>query len=300
MTAANTSTTAFSVADLVKTYPGFQLGPVNLELIAGQVLALVGANGAGKTTLLNCMVGLCRADTGSVQIFGTKNRPDTTNWKQTIGYVGERSGFYQKWTGQANLDFLGGFYTHWSPAKCTDLANRLNLPLNKPVKDLSTGNRAKLALVAALGHTPQLLLLDEPFSGLDPLVRAEVHDILWQYLEDGMPAIMYSTHILSDVSRLADEMAFIGDGQVLLRAPTCDLSESWRRISFRSETPVDTLPAAFNLQRNGNDYKLLSSDAATTQARLNELAAQDIIVTRLTLEEIAVQIMRGSNHVASA
>lgn len=300
MTVVESPTTAFAVTSLVKNYSDFRLGPINLELPAGRVLALIGPNGAGKTTLLNCMVGLSRPDAGSVAILGAVTHPELTGWKQTIGYVGGQSGFYQRWSGRANLDFLGGFYHNWDAARCAGLAERLDLPLGKPVRELSAGNRAKLALVAALGHQPGLLLLDEPFSGLDPLVRSEVHDILRQYLEDGMPAIMYSTHILSDVSRLADEMAFIVNGLVVLRAPTADLSGSWRRITFRSDTPLSEIPAARDLRREGNEYRLLTSDEAATRARLTELGASALTVTRLTLEEIAVEIMKGSGHVASA
>ena len=299
MTGNLSESLAFDVRGLNKVYPSFQLGPLDLQLPSGRVLALVGPNGAGKTTLLNCMIGLCRGDRGQVEIFGERNDPNETRWKHSVGYVGERHGFYQAWTGQANLDFLAGFYPSWSMELCLGLAQQLDLPLDKPVRDLSKGNSAKLALLAALGHGPRLLLLDEPFSSLDPLVRASVHDILWQFLDDGMPAIMYSTHILSDVSRLADEIVFIANGQVQLRTDTSELTDSWRRISFRSPSLIDDVASTFDLRREGEAYWLLSTDGDTTRKSLEGFGITDVEVTRLSLEEIAVEIMRGGNDVAS-
>ncbi len=299
MTATQESAAAFSVRGLTKAYPGFELGPVEMALDPGAVLAFVGPNGAGKTTLLNCMVGLCRADAGSVEVLGMENRPAATDWKQVLGYVGEHHGFYAGWSGQDNLDFLSGFYPRWNMERCRRLAARLDLPLDKQVRVLSNGNRAKLALVAALGHGPALLLLDEPFNGLDPVVRADVHDVLWQYLEDGMPAIMYSTHILSDIQRLADEIAFLRDGRLVLRAGTDALADSWRRISFRFDGGIEGIPAAHDARREGTSFRVLSSDGEVTATWLRERGADDIETTRLALEEIAVEILKGKERVAT-
>ncbi len=198
------------------------------------MLALVGPNGAGKTTTLNCMAGLMVPDEGGTEVYGSPVHPTRTEYRREVGYVGEESGFFQRWTAGRNLDFLAKLMPDWS----NDRARRLcgthrATPRYKPVSKLSRGNRTKLALVAALAHGPRLLLLDEPTAGLDPVVRAEVLDVLWEITEDGEHAVLYSTHVLSDINRLADELAFLRDGQIVLRTGRDELSESWRRVSFR-------------------------------------------------------------------
>jgi ABC-2 type transport system ATP-binding protein len=164
---------------LTKRYPGFQLGPIDLTLEPGTVLALVGPNGAGKTTTLNCMAGLVVPEEGGAEVFGLPVHPSRVEYRRDVGYVGEESGFFQRWTARRNLDYLATLQPDWSRDRAGRLAERLALPLDKPVTKLSRGNRTKLALIAALAHRPRLLLLDEPTSGLDPVVRAEVLDVLW-------------------------------------------------------------------------------------------------------------------------
>lgn len=225
---------AFQYKDMVKTFPGFKLGPLNLELEPGTVLGLIGPNGAGKTTSIQCLVGLLRADSGEMSVFGRPNDLNKPGWKLDIGYVGDVHVFYERWTGQQNLRFFSRFYPNWSDDKAAELANRFQLPLDKRAKDLSTGNRVKLSLVSALAHSPTLLLLDEPTSGIDPVVRAEVLDVLFEILETGDRAIFYTTHILPEISRIADELAFIDNGQIWLRTPKEDLNDRWRKITSDS------------------------------------------------------------------
>jgi len=207
---------AFQYKNVIKTFPEFKLGPLNLDLEPGTVLGFVGPNGSGKTTTIQCLVGLLRADSGEMEVFGRPNDLNKPQWKLDIGYVGDIQVFYERWTGQQNLDFLSRFYPNWSNERVHELAKRFNLPLHKRAKDLSTGNRVKLSLIAALSHSPRLLLLDEPTSGIDPVVRMEVLDVLFEILETGERAIFYATHILPEISRLADELAFIEKGKIWL------------------------------------------------------------------------------------
>lgn len=298
---SNVVTHAFELKGLVKRYPGFQLGPLDLVLEPGYVLGYIGPNGSGKTTTMHCMSGLVRPDAGESLVFGRKVEPTRSDWKYSVGYVGDQHVFYERWTAQKNLDFLSKFYPAWSAERAASLARRFELPLEKRAKDLSTGNRVKLSLIGVLARSPRLLLLDEPTMGLDPVVRSEVLETLFEVLEDGESSIFYSTHILSDISRLADELAFLSDGKLLSRAPKEELSEKWRRISCRLRggdfkgTPV----AAASISRNGSDCLLVSSDYEETVAFLRESGASEIIVTRMAIDEIAVAILKGGNHVAA-
>jgi len=221
--------TAFTVNGLVKFYTDFTLGPLDMELEPGIVLGFVGPNGAGKTTTINCLGGLVQPDGGEVAVCGFSQDRENPSWKQSIGFMGEERPFFENWSGDQNLKFISKFYTEWNDPLTLELARRLELDLEKEVRDLSKGNRVKLGLVAALAHSPKLLLFDEPTEGLDPLVRTESLDVIREYMEDEERAVFYSTHVLTDISRLADELAFIDEGRVLLRERTDVLIDRWRQ-----------------------------------------------------------------------
>jgi ABC-2 type transport system ATP-binding protein len=291
---------AFQYNDMIKTFPEFKLGPLNLELEPGTVLGLVGPNGAGKTTSIQCLAGLLRADSGEMRVFGKLNDLNKPAWKQEIGYVGDVHVFYERWTAEQNLKFRSQFYPGWSDEKMTGLAKRFQLPLGKRAKDLSTGNRVKLSLVSALAHSPRLLLLDEPTSGIDPVVRSEVLDVLFEVLETGDRAIFYTTHILPEISRLADELAFIDEGQIWLRTPKEDLNDRWRRITFKLAWENIPLESIVSHRKEGNDHQVVSSDFEATLRQLQELGAENVQDMRMTIEEIAVQILKGGKDEASA
>ena len=291
---------AFQYKNVIKTFPEFKLGPLNLDLEPGTVLGFVGPNGSGKTTTIQCLVGLLRVESGEMEVFGRPNDLNKPGWKLDIGYVGDIQVFYERWTGQRNLDFLSQFYPGWSNERTSELAKRFDLPLHKRAKDLSTGNRVKLSLVAALAHSPRLLLLDEPTSGIDPVVRTEVLDVLFEILETGERAILYATHILPEISRLADELAFIDNGNIWLRTPKEDLTERWRRITFLLEGNDLEFKSTVYHQTKDNHHQIISTDFEITLQNLRELGAENIQENHMTIEEIAVQILKGGSDVAPA
>ena len=283
---------AFELKELTKEFPEFKLGPLNLDLEPGKVLGYVGPNGSGKTTTMHCMVGLVKADSGKTAIFGRENDPNKIEWKYDIGYVGDKHVFYENWTGAKNLKFISEFYPSWSDKMAKDLIKRFELPIEKRAKDLSSGNRVKLSLVQVLSRFPKLLILDEPTAGLDPVVRTELLDVLFEILEDGEKAIFYSTHILTDISRLADELAFLDNGLVKVKSQKDDLTDNWRRISFRFDGNSVKFEKTVDVENEGNNYKVISSDFGTTIKQLNNIGAQNIQETRMGIDEIAVQILK--------
>jgi ABC-2 type transport system ATP-binding protein len=268
---------AFRLENLNKAYPGFQLGPLSLELEPGTVLGYIGPNASGKTTTFHCMTGLVRPDSGRVEIFGRQNDPNRADWMLDIGYVGDIHAFFEGSTGEANLRFRSGFYPNWSSAIARDLARRFELPLNVKARDLSSGNRVKLSLISALAHSPKLLLLDA-----------------------GDRSIFYATHILSDISRLADELVFLGNGRILQRHSKDDLLDTWRRISFRHPGPLDRLEAVVETKSEGSSHRVTSCDHAATMRTLESIGAETIEALRMSIDEIAVEILKGGKHVADS
>lgn len=289
-------TKALEYREVIKKFPEFTLGPVNLDLEPGTVLGFIGPNGAGKTTTIQCLVGLLRPDAGDMRVFGRPVRPNDRSWKLDIGYVGDVQVFYENWTAEKNLAFFAGFYPNWSHSLAGELVRRFEVPLDRKARSLSTGNRIKLSLVAALAHSPRLLVLDEPTAGLDPVVRSEVLDILFSLLEDGQRAIFYSTHILSDISRLADELAFIVNGRVVQRNTKEDLIDQWGRISFRMDGAFKVPEFCVQHEQDGKYHRLISCRTPETLERLQKSGAANIQHTRMTIDEISVHILKGQKH----
>jgi ABC-2 type transport system ATP-binding protein len=295
MTATET-TCAFSLNGVVKKYKGFTLGPLDFELKPGVVLGLVGPNGSGKTTLINTLVGLIKRDAGTIQVFGRDTNPNKPEWKFDIGYVGDEHVFYEYWSGERNLKFLSQFYPDWSNDKANELAERFKLDLKKRANTLSKGNRAKLALIGVLSHSPKLLLLDEPTSGLDPMARAEFLESLWEAVEKGNSAILYSTHILSDISRIADELAFLQEGQIILREKKDDLVDRWCRVSFKFDGVPGEIRGVVKIDSDGSGHLAISNNRDVTLKHLEEMSATNIQPAPMSIDDIAVRIMMGDSH----
>jgi ABC-2 type transport system ATP-binding protein len=288
---------ALTLRGLTLRYNRFTLGPLDLELKPGRVVGLVGPNGSGKTTTLRCVAGNLYPDAGEITVHGRRAAPHDGSWKELIGYVPDKPVFFEWMTAGGFLEFMSGFYPDWSSRFAGELARRFRLDLGARVRQLSTGNRMKVFLVAALAHRPRLALFDEPTAGLDPVVRTEVFDTLWGMMEREEMTILYSTHILDDLHRLADDLVFLRDGGVNVHSSKDDLIDRWRRIRFRYDGESSRLEAVVKSTHLGQDHEILSSDGDRTLTALSAIGAHEIRACPLSLEEIAVNIMKGEHHV---
>jgi ABC-2 type transport system ATP-binding protein len=286
--------TALGIHGVEVYFDRFTLGPVELDLEAGRVVGLVGPNGSGKTTTIRCVAGNMRRNAGSIDVCGRRAAEEDGSWKEAIGYVPDSPVFFEWMTAGRFLDFMSRFYPTWSGSFAADLARRFQLDLHAKTKHMSTGNRVKLSLVAALAHKPRLALFDEPTAGLDPVVRTEVFDVLCEMMESDDMTVLYSTHIVDDLHRLADDLVFLIDGKVRLHEAKDDLVDHWRRIRFQHTEPLSSLDGVMQHERDGRLHELVTPDGDKTAAELAARGAESIAIEPLTLEEIAVQIMKGN------
>ena len=292
------------IINLCKRYRGFSLGPIDLKLEPGTVHGLIGANGAGKTTLYRCLMGTVRRDQGIIKLDDVKVDDSTGQWKQAIGYVGDYLPLFEHWSGARNLQTFARFYEHYDEEKVQRLASMFDLDLDQIARNYSTGQRTKLAIIHAFSHGAGFLLLDEPTAGLDPVSRDTFMEILHQQMADYPPTVLYATHYVTEIEQLADKLIIIDQGRILGHKVKEDLSQHWRRITFRSNRQLGELPNQIAIKVHGDqpfsaerpdfnrEYEVISNNHESTLQYLQQAGASGIQCTRLTMEQICVQILK--------
>lgn len=234
-------TNLLEIRNLTKSYGAFALQNVNLDVPSGTITGLVGANGAGKSTLIKLVLGLLPPDSGEIRIFGQNALPDSTLLRARIGFVQESPTLFAHLSVAELGQVVARFYATWNQTTFRRLCDLFELPLKKTFKQLSQGTRMKAALALALSHDADLLLMDEPTSGLDPLVRREVLDLLLEVIQDEAKAVLFSTHITSDLERVADHVAILKAGRLVLAGVKDELLESWALVKGGEELLVGPL-----------------------------------------------------------
>ncbi len=220
---------------------------LSLTVEPGSVFALMGRNGAGKTTTIHLLLDLLAPSSGEARIFGVPARRLRPEHRQRIGYVSEN----QQLPGWMRVDqflrFLKPMYPAWDDSLTNKLARLFSVPLDQKISQLSRGQRMKAAFLGALCYKPELLILDEPFSGLDSVIRQDLLDALVDYLGEGERTVLLSSHDLDEVERLTDTIGILENGQLALHGKVDDLLESAREVTFTTNAtrPAGPLPAAW-------------------------------------------------------
>ena len=211
-------TDALTLTGVNKTYAGsdFALRDVSFSLPAGSIMGLVGANGAGKSTTIDCILGTLKPQAGSIRVFGREISDDDTTLRDAIGVVYDGDNFPGYLTASQLSHILRDVYRQWDETLFQELLQRFHLDVRKKISRYSKGMTMTLAIAAALAHHPTLLILDEATSGLDPLVREDVLDLLLAFVEDETHAVLLSSHITSDLAQIADRLTFLHEGRVIL------------------------------------------------------------------------------------
>ncbi len=280
------------ITNLCKKYDRFDLGPIDLHLEPGTVHGLIGPNGAGKTTMFRCIMGTVRRNQGLVKIGGVQADENSGSWKQRVGYAGDYTPLFEHWTGVKNLKAISAFYPTWSAKTVQTLASRFDLDLSQVVKKYSTGQRTKLALILALAHNPDLLLLDEPANGLDPVARDVFMEVLYERMQNEDLTLLFATHHVAEIERLADQLIFIGSGRILRHEVTENLVENWRKITFRTSSQIGEIPDEVSKISQGQEHEVTTSNFQTTLCFLEKLGVESIEINKLTTEQISVHILK--------
>lgn len=213
------------------------LDGVSLTVPRGSVFGLVGANGAGKTTLIKHVLGLLRAQTGKVRVFERDPTVDSAEVLGRIGYLAEDNDLPGWMRVGELLRYVQAFYPNWNEAYARQLRKEFELDSDAQVKTLSKGQRARAGLLVALAHRPELLVLDEPSSGLDPIVRRDILEAIIRTTAEEGRTVLFSSHLLHEVERVADSVAMIDQGRVVFSATLDDVKDTHRCVKFRFEGP---------------------------------------------------------------
>lgn len=207
---------ALEIKNLTKTFPGFTLDNLNLTLPSGCVMGLIGENGAGKSTTIRLILDMLHSDSGTITILGRDNRENIRLTKEEVGVVLDEVGLPECLSTRQVGKVMAGTFRGWNQAEYDRILKQFNLPENKPFKTFSRGMKMKLGIAIAMSHNAKLLLLDEPTGGLDPVVRDEVVEMFSDFTRDESHSILISSHIVSDLEKLCDYIAFLHKGKLLL------------------------------------------------------------------------------------
>jgi ABC-2 type transport system ATP-binding protein len=293
-------TPAIELRGLVKTYPKFTLGPIDLAVPRGAIYGLIGPNGAGKTTAIDLIFGLGRNDAGSIRVLGLDHRDDEVSLKRRVAYVSPELNF-ATWgkVGKA-VRFVRGFYPGWDDVYCAELMRAFHLNDSDRIATLSFGARTKLGLLLALSRRPEVLVLDEPTTGLDAVSKQQVFAELLKTVADGERTVLISSHGLTDIERFADHVGLIKGGKLLLEGRTDEIVDRFRLAEFFTPAPLRQPPAGLLVLRRAADrYQALLDQTSGAVAWLENQGARELSLTHLTLEDLFVALVKDPAEAAS-
>jgi ABC-2 type transport system ATP-binding protein len=285
-----TGTVVLSLKDVKKSYGNFELGPVDLNIEPGSIVAVVGPNGGGKSTLMGMLMNLIQPDSGELKLFGGTYPDDEVAIKRRVGYVPDRPVGGDEMSAESLGEFFSRFYPKWDHRLYEDLLKRARIEPDKRFGELSKGVQRRLAFALALATGSELLLLDEPTAGVDPFGRREILEDISRFMEGGDKTVVFATHVMEEVRRIADYVLFLADGEFLGLYEKDTLLEEWR-IFWVNREPEGDVPGVVEVEGGSPARIVCDSLQETGQA----LFAQDIRIVRsgvLDLEEVLSHLMR--------
>ncbi|HHD2752198.1 TPA: ABC transporter ATP-binding protein [Clostridium perfringens] len=273
------------VKNISKNYKEFSLKDVSFNIPKGFVMGLIGPNGAGKTTTIKAIMNLIHLDSGEIDIFGKDIKKNEIAIKDRVGFVYDDCCAFEDFTIKENKNIIAPFYSKWDEEKFKYYINKFELNEKKKLKELSKGQKMRFSLAIALSHKAELLILDEPTSGLDPVFRSELLDILFEVIGEEEVSVLYSTHITTDLERLADYITFINKGKIEFSKEKDLLLEEY----FIVKGALDVLNKDVEKELIGLRKTRYNFEGLTKNMRkIKELCRDNIILEKATLDDIVV------------
>lgn len=279
---------ALEVKSLSKAYSDFKLDNVSFEVPMGNIVGLIGENGAGKTTTIKAILDLISIDSGEISVLGS-DRSNVPNMREQIGVVFDENCFHENLTPKKIGKIMNCVYTQWDMQLYNNYCKKFSLPADKKLGSFSKGMKMKFSIAVALSHRPYLLILDEATSGLDPVMRDEILDVFLEFIQDEKHSILLSSHITTDLEKVADYIVFIHDGKTVFSQPKDTLIYQYGIIKCRTEdfekiSPQDILA----YQKRDYEWQVLVADKEKMAAKYKKY-----VIDNATLEEIMLLYIKG-------
>ncbi|WP_040192198.1 ABC transporter ATP-binding protein [Clostridium culturomicium] len=271
------------IKNLNKEYKNFSLRSVSLNLPKGFIMGLIGENGAGKSTLIKIIMNLVKRDSGSINIFGMDNLKFERKVKERIGFVYDQCYYYDHISLEENGKMVAKLYSNWDNEKFNRYLNKFSLNKKQLLKELSKGMRMKFSLCIALSHGAELIIMDEPTAGLDPIVRNEVLEELQRLLETENLSVIISTHITEDLEKIADYITFIKDGEIVFSTSKDEIEDNYRIVKGSKDVLTKEVESLFQgVSKNNYGFEAITNKGD----EISRLLGDKVILERAALEDI--------------
>lgn len=275
------------VQDLCKHFDGFTLDHVSFRVPKGRIVGFIGENGAGKSTTINLILNELKKDGGQIQLFGKEHTVSSV--KENIGVVFDECNFHDVFTAHDIEKVLSGVYKSWDSNLYRQYLEKFQLPLKKPIGTFSKGMKMKLSIICAVAHKPKLLILDEATTGLDPVVRDEILDLFLEFIQDEDCSIFFSSHITSDIQKIADYVILIHQGKIVFEEQKDDLIYHYGIAKCGKEKFASISPDDYIVHREGS----LSMECLVRDKEAMRRKYADIVIDNATLEDIMLFYIKG-------
>lgn len=279
---------SIEIRNLQKNYKNFSLNIDNLDIPEGYITGFIGPNGSGKTTTIKALLGMVKPDSGEIKILNSNINKDTKT-KENIAYVGDESGFLEE-SNLSNIHkIISKFYPNWDESLYQNYLTKFNIDENKLYKDLSKGQKKQFELIMALCHHPKLLIMDEPTSSLDPIIRNEFLELMQDHIEKDNMTVFYSTHITADLDKSADYIVMVYNGEILLQGEKDSILDNHVLVKSKRDLIDNTIQKQFiSLKEHSFGFEGLMSN----KKKAYELFGNEAIYEKCTLEALLLYYTR--------